>query len=168
MFRKVVILILIIILIFLSFIFYKKANKYKLPKQYKIEIEQLINEEAPKTKKEIDKITQDVKNDVEKYKKNPSGYSRDKLIDLVSIPENYINTPRFYFYSKLIDTTDKYTRQKSDLPTDFVIDLIEYVYPYLIKNNINMEKINEIDDYTNNQRSIIEEYLKDIEIPDED
>ena len=166
MIKKFIILFLIVFLITLSLLLLKKDDKYKLPRQYKIEIQKVIEDEAPKTKKEIDEIVEEVKIDVEKYKNNPSSFTRDELIDLVSIPDDYIYSPLFYYYLRLVEITEKYTKKESDLATDFYIDLLEYVYPYLITNKIDLKKINEVDDYTEYQRKIIKNYLKNVKISD--
>ena len=166
MIKKIIILLLIVLLIALSLLLFKKDDKYKLPRQYKIEIQKVIEDEAPKTKKEIDEIVEEVKIDVEKYKNNPSSFTRDELIDLVSIPDDYIYSPLFHYYLKLVEITEKYTKKESDLATDFYIDLLEYVYPYLITNKIDLKKINEVDDYTEYQSKIIKNYLKNVKISD--
>ena len=164
MIKKLIILVILIVLITLSFLFFKKDDKYKLPAQYKVEIQKVIDEEVPKTKKEIDEIVEEVKIDVEKYKNNPSSLSDIDIINLDLTAELYIYSPLFKLYIKLINITDKYSKEKSDLHTDYIDALIEYIQPYIEKNKINDKKLIDLSIYSNEQQKLVEYYIKSAKI----
>ena len=164
MIKKFIILFLIVLLFALSFLFFKKDDKYKLPRQYKIEIQKVIEDEAPKTKKEIDEIVEDVKINVEKYKNNPSSLSDLDIINLDLTAELYIYSPLFNLYINLINITDKYSKEKSNLHTDYIGALIEYMQPYIEKNKINDKKLIELSIYSNEQQKLVEHYIESAEI----
>jgi len=159
MIRKVVILILIIILLLLSFIIYKKANKYKLPKQYKIEIEKLINDEAPKTKICIDEYFQKAQNEYLKIKNIKNTEYVEESVFLIEDCQRGIEVCELNLISKLIDKTENYTNIKDKIPpTDFIGTLNNYIYPYFDRNNINYKELIKIREYSTNKFNEIDNY----------
>lgn len=159
MIKKIIILLLLIIVISLSFIFYKKINKYKLPKQYKIEIEKLIDEQTPTTKKEINDIFIEAERKYQKVIKNPK--NMNLYMDFATNNyDSYIFSPEFYLYMDLIKITQKYTKLKDDdiPPTDSSGELYNFLYPYIRDNNINTEKLDQLSDLSESKFKIIEHY----------
>lgn len=159
MIKKLIILFLFIILISLSLIFFKESNKYKLPKQYKIEIEKIINEETPKTKKCIDENFIHAKNEYLKIKDAKDSENIEKSVFLIEDYQRGIEVCEFNMASMLIEKTESYTNIKDKIPpTDFVGTLYEVIYPYFHKNNINYQEIDNISNYSNSKINEIENF----------
>ena len=139
---------LFLLLLFAFFILYvtfvwRTNNIENFNPQYKKEIEQLIDAQVPLSKKNIDKIFQDVENE-----KNP--YVKQIII------EYGMDTVVLEFYISLIDTTDKYFNIKKDIPpTDWYGTLQKIIDPYLKENNVNASKINSLLKYANKKQKIL-------------
>ena len=148
--KKIIIFIILISLLAICIFFaYNKHFKYYLGKEYKNEINLLLEKEIPKSIKKIDKLLIEIENEKEPLKK-------ETLID------SGMNTILFDFYSELIEITQKYTNIKKDIPsTGFNIELILVLYPYLKANNTNIEKIKSFLDYSDiKETEINSKYLK--------
>ena len=114
-------------------------------KQYKKEIEQLIKTQVPIAKKNIDNVFREVEEEKDEYMK-------------INIIEYGIESEILYFYMKLIDATEKYTKIKEFLPGgDSYGDLIEALNPYLNDNRIKASKIKSFLHYSNKKQKILEE-----------
>ena len=110
--KKIIVVILILLFSLSVFISYDKHFKYYLGKEYKNEITLLLENEIPKSMKEVDGLFKKIENE------------KDSL-DKKNLADLGINTILFDFYSELIEVTQKYTDIKKDLPnTDFDVDLI--------------------------------------------
>lgn len=159
MIKKIFIFILIFIIIALSFLFFQKTNKYKLPKEYKIEIEKLIDEETPKTKNCIDEYYIKAQNE---YLKIKNAKDKEYLEESVFLIDNYqraIEVCEFRMTSMLVEKTENYVNIKDKIPhTDFSGTLNELLYPYFDKNNINYKELIEISKYTNNKINEIDNF----------
>ena len=141
----------IILIIILSLLFCMQSFAEYIPipkeqsKQYKKEIEQLIKTQVPIAKKNIDNVFREVEEEKDEYMK-------------INIIEYGIESEIFYFYMKLIDATEKYTKIKGFLPGgDSYGDLIEALNPYLNDNRIKASKIKSFLHYSNKKQKILEE-----------
>ena len=147
--KTIVFVILTLLLLVGAFFAYDKHFKYYLGKEYKNEINLLLEKEIPKSIKEMDGLLEEIENE-----KDP--LEKQTIIDLG------MNTILFNFYSKLIDITQKYIDIKKDIPpTGFNVELIIVLYPYLKVNNVNIEKIKSFLDYSEiKETEINKKYLK--------
>ena len=149
--KKIIVVILILLFSLGVFISYDKHFKYYLGKEYKNEITLLLENEIPKSMKEVDGLFKKIENE------------KDSL-DKKNLADLGINTILFDFYSELIEVTQKYTDIKKDLPnTDFDVDLIMVLYPYLKANNVDIKKLKSFLDYCDTMQTEIDnKYLKPV------
>ena len=149
--KKIIVVILILLFSLSVFISYDKHFKYYLGKEYKNEITLLLENEIPKSMKEVDGLFKKIENE------------KDSL-DKKNLADLGINTILFDFYSELIEVTQKYTDIKKDLPnTDFDVDLIMVLYPYLKANNVDIKKLKSFLDYCDTMQTEIDnKYLKPV------
>ena len=130
-FIKVCILITACLIIFTEDGFANITNNDRYVK----EINQVINTQIPIAKKRIKVIEKEFK-----AKKNT-----DQQTALI---EQGLYDVLYDFFVELINTTDKYMNIKSTMPTtDSYGDLQIFIKPYLESNNINIKKVDELDDY---------------------
>lgn len=107
-------------------------------KQYKAEVESIINNEVPKAKKEVNQI----------YKEAKQAYSLPISSDTPDY-EQIIDTPVFYVNLELIKLTCKYVNIEHDIPaTDFSGTLYDFLYPYFQDNKVNTKLLDELDTFT--------------------
>ena len=125
-----------------------------LSKQYKAEMEQIIDEEYPKIIKNINDYVNYVKSNYDKIKK--TNYPTDCYL----LPEVSIYDLDISLYSKFIKTTqEKYLGIKYEqIGTDDSSSLQTYIYPYLVDNNINIKKLKKLGSYAKKKHSIINNY----------
>ncbi len=149
--KKIIVVILILLFSLGVFVSYDKHFKYYLGKEYKNEITLLLENEIPKSMKEVDGLFKKIENE------------KDSL-DKKNLADLGINTILFDFYSELIEVTQKYTDIKKDLPnTDFDVDLIMVLYPYLKANNVDIKKLKSFLDYCDTMQTEIDnKYLKPV------
>ena len=127
------------------------VKNIKMKLEYKNEITLLLENEIPKSMKEVDGLFKKIENE------------KDSL-DKKNLADLGINTILFDFYSELIEVTQKYTDIKKDLPnTDFDVDLIMVLYPYLKANNVDIKKLKSFLDYCDTMQTEIDnKYLKPV------
>ena len=127
-----------------------------LSKQYKAEIEQIIDEEYPKVVKNIDDYLKYVKSNYNETIKNKC------KTDYYLLPEVSIYDLDISVYSKLIKITqEKYLNSKyKTTGTDDSSSLQIYMYPYLIDNNINIKKLEKLGTYAKKKHTIVNRYNK--------
>ena len=133
------------------------ATDYKLPPQYKIEVEQTINNEYPATLKKINDIALNANT---MYKQ----VLKDKNLYMDFCAENFdmmIFTPEFYLYSDLIKITQKYTLLKNP-PTDDAGTLYDFLLPYFDNNNIDTEKLDKLKSFSALKYKEIDKYYQDL------
>jgi hypothetical protein len=137
-----------------AFADYKPIPK-ELSKQYKYEIEKLINKKYNPTIKEINRISKNAEKMYMKVLKN-----KDLYIDFAT--KNYdtnIFVPIFDMLSDIITITQKYTNSELKVPaTDFSGALYDFLDSYFIDNNIDTSKIDELSAYARNKQIKIEQY----------
>ena len=154
--KKIIIIIFLIFLAIPTFAEYKPIPK-ELSKQYKIEVEKIINIKYNKTQKKISSIYKKATKDYKKVFKDKNTY-----IDFAS--SNYditIFSPIFYLLSDIIALTNKYVDIKDDIPhTDFSGTLYDFLQPYFDDNNINTLKINTLSKNAREKQKQIEYYYE--------
>ena len=140
--KKILILLLSIFFI-PSFCF---ASNYKIQNdiEYKKKIENRINKEFPKIKREIDKEYTEAQKTYQKFLKDKN--KEENIDEYIFIMEDYkrgIETSDVLFIYSLILITNNYQNIKINVPaTDDAETLLEFIKPYFISNNINYSKIN--------------------------
>lgn len=148
MVKKIFVLIFCFVFSVLScFAEYKPIPKEK-SKEYKAEIEQIINAEYWNVINETNSIYTEADllfRQAFKTPKNFKVYENLSNTDYIIL----ISSPEFNLYKKLFVTTNKYVYiAPSELETDFIGDLYDFLYPYFKDNNINMSKLLVIAHYT--------------------
>ena len=154
--KKVLLIFFCLILFGLPvFAEYKPIPK-ELSKQYKNEITKAINKKYNFTLRKINKISKNAEKMYFKVLKNKNLYPEFCSNQF----EMQIDSPMFYLLSDLITITNKYTIfAEEDIPaTDFSGTLYEFLLPYFIDNEIDMDKINNIRELSAEKYKIIEEY----------
>lgn len=135
---------------------------YKLNSQYKQDIETAIKKEIPIAKEEIDKIyieTEEIYKKALQDRKNIYDY-----IEQLSQYMEYIESPEFHLYGKLIDVTRKYTYISEDKTgTDWIGTLLDTLNPFIKANGINLDPIKDVSEYYTIKQKNIEIMLKDLE-----
>lgn len=134
-----------------------------LSKQYKKEMEQIINSEYKKTINNIDNHMKDAKRIRDKILKN--GFNIDDYITLSLIPDTCIPSADLDLYGKMLKVTqEKYLGMEyKPIGTDSVNPLDDILSPYFRDNNVNRSKLNKILLYENKKIKIVEEYIKQVE-----
>ncbi len=160
-----------IFLFFLSFLFFpilSFATEYKpIPieksNQYKIEIEQIINKEVPKYKKDIDNVVVEAKQLHDKLIKD--GYNFEDYHNLLLMSEIVIFGFVEELDTKLITFTQKNYFQNIYKPEtiDDFYTYRNYLYRNFKENNINTKKITELLNYQSLKNKTIEKYIKHIQ-----
>ena len=155
---KKIILVICLFVFFLqpAWADYKPIPK-ELSKQYKNEIENLINNRYYSTQQQIDTIYIEAKNMYYKVK-----YDNDLYIDFAT--KNYdtnIFIPVFDLLADVISITQKYTEIEEYTPaTDFTGVLYDFCLPYFYDNHISISKIDKLSKYARNKQIKIEKYYE--------
>lgn len=103
-------------------------------KQYKAEVESIINKEVPKAKQEVYEI----------FAQAQKAY-KNKSIEELDRYSRIIGTPEFYLYKNVINVTNKYVNIEKDIPaTDYEGALYDFLYPYFKDNNVDLRKLDEL------------------------
>ena len=134
-----------------------------LSKQYKKEMEQIIDEEYPIVIKKIDNEVKDAKRIRDKILE--SGFNIEDYINLSLIPETCIPSSDLDLYGKMLKVTqEKYLGMEyKPIGTDSVNPIDDILSPYFRDNNVNRSKLNKILLYENKKIKIVEEYIKQVE-----
>ena len=132
-------------------------------KQYKIEVEKIIDEEYPHVINNIDDSVKDAKKLRDKILAN--GFNLDDYISLSLIPETRIPSADLDLYAKLLQITqEKYLGVKyKPLGTDSVKPFEDILFPCFQRNDVNIDKLNKIIFYENKQIEVVEKYIKEVE-----
>lgn len=166
----------IIVLIFVMFLSLPVFAQYKpippdLSMQYKVEVEDILDKEVSKAKKEIDKTVKKAKKLHDKLLKN--GYNFLDYRNLQLLSEITVWSFGGDIDTKLIKYTQKKYfnyRYKPITIDDFYI-YRDYLYQNFEENNVNIEKIKELIRYEESQSKVIEGYIMHIQdtiLPQED
>ena len=134
-----------------------------LSKQYKTEMEQIIDEEYPIVIKKIDNEVKDAKRIRDKILE--SGFNIEDYINLSLIPETCIPYSDLDLYGKMLKVTqEKYLGMEyKPIGTDSVNPIDDILSPYFRDNNVNRSKLTKILLYENKKIKIVEEYIKQVE-----
>ena len=134
-----------------------------LSKQYKTEMEQIIDEEYPIVIKKIDNEVKDAKRIRDKILE--SGFNIEDYINLSLIPETCIPSSDLDLYGKMLKVTqEKYLGMEyKPIGTDSVNPIDDILSPYFRDNNVNRSKLTKILLYENKKIKIVEEYIKQVE-----
>ena len=164
-----------ITLLFLVFFCVPAFAEYKpipasLRKQYKAEMEQIIDEEYPIFIKNIDNEVNKAKRIRDKILE--SGFNIEDYITLSLIPETCIPSSDLDLYGSDLDlygkmlkvTQEKYLGMEyKPIGTDSVNPIDDILSPYFRDNNVNRSKLTKILLYENKKIKIVEEYIKQVE-----
>ena len=138
----------------------------ELSKQYKAEMEQIINEGYPQVIRNIDKLFKEAST-LYKMVRKYGYYSNHQMnvINLKLIYEICIPTSELDLYSVLIQTTqEKYLGIKYiPLSTDWIGPSENYLKPYFKDNNINTKKLDNIIKYENRKNKTVKKYIQNVE-----
>lgn len=141
---------------------YKPIPK-SLSKQYKAEIEQIIDEEYSQVIKNINNEVKYAKSLRDKILRN--GYNLEDAINIGLIQEVVLPAAELDLYGRMLQVTqEKYLGMKYiPIGTDCVDPLDDILTPYFRDNNVNRKKLIKILLYENKQINIVEKYVKDVE-----
>ncbi len=134
-----------------------------LSKQYKTEMEQIIDEEYPIVIKKIDNEVKDAKRIRDKILE--IGFNIEDYITLSLIPETCIPSSDLDLYGKMLKVTkEKYLNETyTPIGTDSVNPIDDILSAYFIDNKVNRSKLTKILLYENKQIKVVEEYIKQVE-----
>lgn len=134
-----------------------------LSKQYKTEMEQIIDEEYPIVIKKIDNGVKDAKRIRDKILE--IGFNIEDYITLSLIPETCIPSSDLDLYGKMLKVTkEKYLNETyTPIGTDSVNPIDDILSAYFIDNKVNRSKLTKILLYENKQIKVVEEYIKQVE-----
>lgn len=163
--KKLIVFLCLFFLSIPSWAEYKPIPK-ELSKQYKAEVEQIINESYPQVIKNIDTFFKEATSLYKKILKH-GYYSNNQMnvINLTLIYENCIPAAELKLYSTLMQITqEKYIGIKyTPIGTDWVSPIEKYLAPYFKDNNINTKKLNNIIKYENRKNKIVKKYIQNVE-----
>lgn len=154
MIKKFIILFLIVLLFALSFLFFKKDDKYKLPRQYNIEIQKVIDEQTLEVKNMSDKSLNDANNLFDKFQNDSNAkLYKDEYLDKMEYYKNVIRNSDFVIYNDMIEITEKYANVNLNVSsTDDSYILENILEKYLRSNDIKTDKLIDLAKY--NSRSV--------------
>lgn len=116
-------------------------------KQYKAEVESIINKEVPRAYKQIDKIFVDTKVTYMRALKDPYNKDLREKLDTETVTAKF-DGPEFSIYLDIIETTQKYVDIKNEIPpTSHSFALAEFIHTYLEDNNINYQELSKCGRY---------------------
>ena len=142
MFQQIFTIILLFILCLPVVAEYKAIPK-NVQQAYQSEINNLIDNEVKKSKKNIKLAIREIN-------------SENNLIIKRVLVEQTIPSILCNFYKTLIVTTDKYVDIEKDIPaTDWYEELQIFMEPYFKDNNINTSKIDSLIKYANRYQNRI-------------
>ena len=161
--KKLFALFIIFILVCLPTWAEHKPIPKELSKQYKEEIEQLIDKKYYETINNIDEyynIATEYYNDF-----LSNGYNIEKHISMVNLAEITLPAADLELYSELTKLTqEKYLGIKYlPIGTDTILPFNEFLYPYFKENKVNTRKLTSIAKYENKKIKLVEKYLRVIQ-----
>ncbi len=162
MIKKIIILFLIVLLIALSLLLFKKDDKYKLPRQYKIEIQKVIDEQTLEVKNMSDESLKEANNLFDKFQNDSHAkLYKDKYLDKMEYYKNVIRNSDFIIYNDMIKITEKYANLNLNVPsTDDSYTLENILEKYLKANDINTDKLIDLAKYNSKSVKKIDNYYE--------
>lgn len=160
--------IVVLLMLFFSlpvFAEYKPIPK-ELSKQYKADMEKIIDKGYPKAIKNIDYFV----NRAAKYHKRimKNGYFSNDQMDIINLTllyENCLPAAELDLYADLMKVTqEKYLGiEYKPIGTDWVSPYETYLKPYFKDNNVNTKKLYDIIKYELQQGERVKKYLDEVE-----
>ncbi len=134
-----------------------------LSKEYKAEMEKIIDEEYQKVIQNIDDAVQDIIRLHEKIMKNDHTF--DEYIDIGLIYEIVLPAADLDLYSKMVQVTqEKYLRIKYDiLGSSTSLLAAEYLAPYMDNNDVDTRKLLKIGRYESKQLKFAKKYIQEVD-----
>lgn len=137
-----------------------------LSKQYKAEMESMIDKGYPKAIKNVDDYVKRASIYHKRIMKN--GYFSNNQMDVINLGflyENCLPTAELDLYADLMKVTqEKYLGVKYEpIGTDWVGPLEDFLNPYFRDNNVNTKKLVDIAKYESQQGKIVKNYLDEAE-----
>lgn len=144
---------------------YKPIPK-ELSKQYKAEMESIIDKGYPKAIRDIDDLVKKATKYHKRIMKN--GYFSNDQMDIINLGFLYeicLPSAELDLYVDLMKVTqEKYLGiEYEPIGTDWVGPYETYLEPYFKDNNINTEKLENISKYELQQGEIVKNYLEEAE-----
>lgn len=142
-----------------------KHNKLFFLNLYKKEIEDCISQVTPQAQEKIDEVMLDADEYYKNFVNNPQKeYGYSKYFREMDEFEKMLDSEEFVVYSELLHITDKYLLICiGPLPMDWKETLKNVLFSYFNKFNVNYERLNEIDNYLNENKRKLDEYRTNIE-----
>ena len=162
MIKKIIILLLIVLLIALSLLLFKKDDKYKLPRQYKIEIQKVIDEQTLEVKNMSDESLKEANNLFDKFQNDSNAkLYKDEYLDKMEYYKNVIRNSDFVIYNDMIKITEKYANLNLNIPsTDDSYTLENILEKYLKANDIKTGKLIDLAKYNSKSVKKIDNYYE--------
>ena len=162
MIKKVLLLFIFIVIIVLSCLLLKKDDEYKLPKQYKIEIQKVIDEETPNVKNMSDESLNEANDLFDKFRNDSNAkIYKDEYLDKMEYYKNVIINSDFVIYNDLIKITEKYANINLNVPsTDNSYTLEKILEKYFKSNNINTYKLINLAKYNSKNVEKVDNYYE--------
>ncbi len=156
--RKLLILFVLLCFSLPCFAAYKPIPADK-SKQYKAEVESIINQEVPKAKREVEKETKYATGLYNKIMRNNLANNSQEYIDMTLTQEIVIPFVVARVYSEIIKATAGYsTAITTEFGTDDYTPLEDEIMPYLKANNVDTGKIDELKELVNQRYLLIQGY----------
>lgn len=138
-----------------------------LSRQYKKEVEEIINKEYPLIIRKINDYTKEAKKLKNKLLNSEISKGKDfqqEYMDLCLLAEICIPATDLDLYAKIMQITqEKYLNiEYKPFATDNPSAFKDYLHPYFINNNVNQNKLESISKYANKKISVIEKYCTEI------
>lgn len=133
-----------------------------LGKQYKTEMEQIIDEEYPKAVKNVDKLVLQAKGIRNNLLK--SGYSPECYMQLVLISEADLPAADVDMFVRLTKVTMEEYLEKSYKTTgaDDSYYLESFLFPYYKAYSIDTKKLVKLEKYIDKKINVVEKYVEDV------
>ncbi len=159
--------LLVLILFLFSFNVAFAQNNLKVPanlaKQYKSEIQKIIDKQVPIALKKCNDYEKEARKIYIKALKNPHDLQKlqQSIMDLEDIEAWTDNGPEMGIYIAVINATEKYIKIKDKVPaTGYATTVFNFLYPYLKANNISIKQISRVTSYETQKAEYINTMIK--------
>lgn len=160
--KRIFILLLFIFLCLPVFAEYKPIPK-ELSKQYKAEMESIIDKGYPKAIEDINEYTKEAFQYYNQILLN--GYDLQSHTNIIGLCEIALPAAEIDLYADMVKITqEKYLNMRYEpFGTDSTYPLSVYLYPYFQDNHVNTKQLTDIAKYENKKIEIVEGYLDKIQ-----
>lgn len=151
--RKILVLLFGLLLsINMCFAAYQPIPKEK-SKQYKVQIEQIINNNLPKAYKQTDENFIEIKETYNQILKDPYNKELREKLDPETVTAKF-DSSLFIIFLEIIEATENYVNIKNEIPaTSHSFDLEIFMYPYLEDNNIDYKELSKYSEYASDKEN---------------